>query len=251
MQQLNGISLLEVTEVVTVYSAKGRFFHMDNRPYFGLSLCKEGKITYVHNGRSFVSDPSCAVLLPKDATYDLHGNATGFFPLVNFRAEGIAPDDFVILPLSNPGLCYHTFDALFHAYAYEKNRLKVMRYAYELFEQLESGADERFDILRPAEQYLKDHLFDANLRNDSLAGAANISEVYLRKLFIKKYGITPHKYILRARMERAKEELSCTRDSVGAVAARCGFPDVFHFCRAFKEAVGNTPTEYRTFVGKI
>ena len=251
MRISDGITLLEVNEVVTVFSARGRFFHMDNRPCYGLSLCRGGKITYVHNGRTCVSDPSCAVLLPMGATYDLHGNATGAFPHVNFTADGFGLREFVALPLSNPGLCLHAYESLFHAYAYEKNRLKVMRCAYELLEQVQSGADDRFDILRPAELFLNGHMFDADLRNDDIAAAAGISEVYLRRLFVKKYGITPHKYILRARIEKAKEELSGTRDSVGAVAARCGFPDMFHFCRVFRETVGSTPTDYRRIARKI
>ncbi len=245
MQLFSDMVLLEITDVITVYSKKGERFQMNCRPTFGLSLCKEGKITYTQGKNKVVSDPSCAVLLPQGATYELYRHTDGSFPLINFRAAGLSVKTFQSFALPNAEACMHTFDALRQAFAYEKNQLRAMRYAYQLFDQIQCDTASDFALLKPAEIYLREHLCDSDLRNAQLAQAANISEVYFRRLFTQKYGTAPKRYILSARIELAKQRLVSSRDSIATIAADCGFQDIFHFCRYFHNTVGYTPTEYR------
>lgn len=245
MQLFSDMILLEITEVITVCSKKGERFQMDCRPTYGLSLCKEGKITYMQEKTKIISDPSCAILLPQEATYELYRHTDGSFPLINFRATGLSVKTFQSFSLPNAEACLHTFDALCQAFIYEKNHIRTMRYAYQLFDQIQCDTASTFDLLKPAEAYLREHLCDLNLRNAQLAQAANISEVYFRKLFTQKYGVAPKQYILSARIELAKQRLVSSRDRIATIAVDCGFQDIFHFCRFFHNTIGCTPTEYR------
>ena len=52
-------------------------------------------------------------------------------------------------------------------------------------------------------------------------------------------------YVLRVRMGKAKRLVRTTSASIGEVAAKCGFQDVAHFSRAFKQFFGVTPSQYR------
>lgn len=61
MASLEQIKVTEISEVITVLAPTGRRMKITNRPFFGLSFCKEGKITYTHNGKRFVSDKDCAI----------------------------------------------------------------------------------------------------------------------------------------------------------------------------------------------
>lgn len=245
MYLFSDMTLTQLTDVITVYSKKGERFQMSNRPTWGLSLCIDGKITYSHGREKILSDSSCAVLIPQSATYELYRNTDGHFPLINFLAEGLTVTEFQRLSLPNAEACLHTFESLYQAFVCEKNHLRAMRYAYKLFDQLQCDTSSAFDILKPAETYLREHLCDPNLRNQRLAQEANISEVYFRRLFTQKYGASPKQYILSARIEQAKQRLIGSRDSITAISAACGFSDIYHFCRLFHEAVGYTPTEYR------
>ena len=86
----------------------------------------------------------------------------------------------------------------------------------------------------------------STLRAEEIAAAAGVSEVYLRRLFLKETGKSPMAYLQHERIAEAKRHLSRTDASVTAVAALCGYSDVYVFCHAFKRETGKTPTEYRT-----
>ena len=53
-----------------------------------------------------------------------------------------------------------------------------------------------------------------------------------------------HQFVLRERVERAKEMLR-SRGSVLDIAVACGFKTQQHFARAFRRICGASPTEYR------
>lgn len=57
--------------------------------------------------------------------------------------------------------------------------------------------------------------------------------------------VTPHRYIRRARIERACVLLCMTSLTVGEVAGAVGFAGQSHFCTAFGREMGLTPSAYR------
>ncbi len=78
-----------------------------------------------------------------------------------------------------------------------------------------------------------------------LAKKCGISESYLNRLFLQCFGLPPKRYITRRRMELAMELLRTGRFSVGHIAQRLGYENVYHFSRAFKETTGLAPTAYQ------
>jgi AraC family transcriptional regulator len=65
-------------------------------------------------------------------------------------------------------------------------------------------------------------------------------------MFRLKVGMTPHKYLLKIRVEKAKELLSTNRYSVTETAMLCGFESVPHFSDTFKKLTGYSPNSYKT-----
>ncbi|MCF3142714.1 AraC family transcriptional regulator [Streptomyces platensis] len=95
--------------------------------------------------------------------------------------------------------------------------------------------------------FIHRHLADPDLRPRSIAAAHHISTSYLHRLFQHEES-TVAAFIRRQRLERARRELTdpTTRATpIHAVAARCGFPRASDFTRAFRNAYGLTPTDYR------
>lgn len=72
---------------------------------------------------------------------------------------------------------------------------------------------------------------------------------YVRKLFKKEVGATPHGYLLNCRMQLARELISSglsnrySNYSVGQIAEACGFSEPLYFSRVFKKYYGVSPTE--------
>ena len=98
---LKNITVTEISGVVTVYSEKGKRDKMTNRKTYGLSFCKERQITYIQNGREYVSNKDCAVILPKGGTYFIKRDKAGAFPVINFDCLDFLCDTVTVIPVRN------------------------------------------------------------------------------------------------------------------------------------------------------
>ena len=79
----------------------------------------------------------------------------------------------------------------------------------------------------------------------SIAATTGVGVTHFSNTFKQVTGVTPHRYILRSRIERARELLRMTSLSVGEIAAAVGFAGQSHFCTAFRRETGVTPSRYR------
>ncbi|MFT8639110.1 helix-turn-helix domain-containing protein [Bifidobacterium sp.] len=92
--------------------------------------------------------------------------------------------------------------------------------------------------------YVAGHL-EADLSLERLASVALLSKYYFAKQFKHCTGVTPHQYVLNARIERAQYLLYSTSLSITEISRSCGFRDVRTFSAAFRRALHRTPIEYR------
>lgn len=93
--------------------------------------------------------------------------------------------------------------------------------------------------------YLQEHYPDSSLSLASVSEAFQVSEYYLSKV-VSQHGPAPfHEYLEQLRIERAKQLLADHARAVGDIAGECGYYSATTFGRAFKRAVGVTPTSYR------
>ena len=99
-------------------------------------------------------------------------------------------------------------------------------------------------ILNPAIEVIHNEYTKENINIKILSEMCGISEAYFRRLFAKKYGVSPLKYINTLKFKRAKELLESGYYSISKVAELSGFHDVYYFSREFKKAVGVSTSEY-------
>lgn len=78
-----------------------------------------------------------------------------------------------------------------------------------------------------------------------LARACGLATTRFSNSFREATGTTPHRYLRKARIERASELLRTTGLSVREVAEAVGFRGQGHFATAFSQERGLTPTGYR------
>ncbi len=96
---------------------------------------------------------------------------------------------------------------------------------------------------------LIDRAYAAPLDVPALARSAHISEAYFSRSFKAAFGETPHQYLLRRRMERAKALLRTGELSVTEVCLAVGFTSLGSFSTQFRRFVGESPTAYRNREG--
>jgi AraC family transcriptional regulator len=93
-------------------------------------------------------------------------------------------------------------------------------------------------------EYVQAHL-DADLCLDELARVAQLSPQHFAMAFKASFGTTPHRYVLRQRIEHAKQALADTSMSIADLAFSLGFATQSHFTAVFRRMVGVTPGRYR------
>jgi AraC family transcriptional regulator len=78
-----------------------------------------------------------------------------------------------------------------------------------------------------------------------MAQSVELSPAHFSRMFRKSTGETPHQFVLRRKIERAKEMLRAPETRILDVAVACGFKTQQHFARVFRHVCGISPREYR------
>jgi AraC family transcriptional regulator len=99
-------------------------------------------------------------------------------------------------------------------------------------------------MLRRIVEFIQQHL-EEDIGLQRLADLVNMSPYYFARMFKQSTGMTPHRYLMRQRIDRAKELLANRQFGVAEVAYSVGFASQSHFTVAFSRLVGITPGAYR------
>ena len=78
-----------------------------------------------------------------------------------------------------------------------------------------------------------------------MAAVAGMSKYHFLRVFRRLTGVTPHQYLITARLRHAALALGSSRQPVTAIALDSGFGDLSTFNKSFRAAFGLTPTQYR------
>lgn len=100
--------------------------------------------------------------------------------------------------------------------------------------------------IRRIEDFLEVNL----ARNPSisdLASECGLSPSYFAEAFKRTVGVSPHQWLLKRRIERAKGMLCDTEASLASIALECGFFDQSHFSRVFARLENCGPGEWRRY----
>ena len=111
------------------------------------------------------------------------------------------------------------------------------------------SADTRQDKLSEITEYIRNNL-SHELTRQELASRVHLSQSALARMFKNGTGMTLTEYIFNLRLETAKRLLQTTSIPIGEAAEKCGFRNYSYFYTRFKDAVGVSPSEYRTMYGK-
>jgi AraC family transcriptional regulator len=92
-------------------------------------------------------------------------------------------------------------------------------------------------------------LVQSDLQHDlslqEMADAAGLSIWHFSQMFRKSTSTTPHQFLMRQRVDRARDMLRDPNAKILDVAFACGFKTQQHLARAFRTAFGVSPTEYQ------
>ena len=99
--------------------------------------------------------------------------------------------------------------------------------------------------LRHVIEFISDN-YGRDIKLAELAQVAGMSSFHFAREFKRTTGTTPHQYLIKFRIERAKALLAKRDLPLIEVGLRAGFSHQSHFTRLFRRVTGTTPHSYRT-----
>ncbi len=100
------------------------------------------------------------------------------------------------------------------------------------------------EVSKKLADYLKNH-FDSAVTLEDAADEIGYSRIYLCQAFKRDTGMTIMQYLYSIRLDKAKDKLINTDDSMKSIAYTCGFKSVPHFNRTFSTRFNQTPGRFR------
>lgn len=91
-----------------------------------------------------------------------------------------------------------------------------------------------------------DTSLDQDLSLNEMAAIVQMSPTYFASLFKRSTGISPHKYVIKHRVERAKLLLLSTDLTISEIASQVGFASQSHLTQQFKRLITMTPKQIRS-----
>ena len=106
------------------------------------------------------------------------------------------------------------------------------------------------DIVEIIRSNIVQNFSDSNYELDKFLRSLPFSYDYLRKLFKKELGVTPHQYLTDKRLQAAADYLCVLEGADGSIteiSRQCGFREPLYFSRMFKKKYGVAPSYYAAF----
>ena len=229
----------------------GKHIHKD-RPFHGLVLNGSGCVRdYCFSDGSVIRVKENDLLyLPKDSSYEVKRICEGGCYAINFDAHIVDAPFCVNLQKSDQ------IKKSFKHACNEWRKQSASRDAFAmsaLYEAVGVLLDERerqyfsSDVcqrIQPALDAIDREFSNENLTVERLAFLCGISEVYLRKIFMICFGVSPKEYIIRKRIDYASRLLLSGQFGVSEAALLSGYTEPCHFSREFKKRMGVSPKDY-------
>jgi len=103
-------------------------------------------------------------------------------------------------------------------------------------------------VLGRVTKYIEDNLAE-DLTLSEISGVAHMSPFHFSRVFKLATGLSPHRYVIGCRVERAKDLLINTNLPLHEIASLCGFSDQSHLAKHTRRLLGATPRSLRLASG--
>jgi len=252
-------------------------------PYWRLYWNRSGRARVVYN-RTIYLEPQKIILIPpntpfatdieysevpSEQPYSLKGGRVESSEMEEARLEDgtvlhmfihftlgypfdtISPDifEFDITPVQHELILSITRQLMTGQVKFEQTgSLELYSLIFSLIHQLPSDTwkkqklDER--VLQGI-RHMEQNIRETEIKNSKLAAMGGMSVNAYARLFKEHTGYSPHKYLLRMRVEKACNLLHHSELSIEQVATACGFSDRYYFTRIFTRTMEISPGAYK------
>ena len=215
-----------------------------------IECIKNGIKTVIGKDDFFFWDAGDNQIIHNRSDTDCHTYVIGF----NYTTEGSVHTDYMLPSYGHIENVYflNLFSKIHQGWNERRIGYKVKTYSlfYNILYNIISltNADsiptEKYYKLQKVVQYIYTSL-NKDIRIEDLCNISGYSRVHLNRLFLEQYQLSPNKFLIKARISRAKILLEHTQHSIAEIAELTGFKDIGYFCRTFKKETEYTPLQYK------
>lgn len=235
----------------------------DGFPNYHLAFCENGTGKLLIGGREYTIEKGMSFYFCPDIPHEYYPVTQPWsIRWIIFLGSGVAAlmkalnfDQYEVFCINSTDEINYCYSRLYRMLSAKKatNILEASGVFYSFLSNLNnlcqpenedyrSQLEEKLDIVT---EYIKEH-YQQELSLGELSKLAEVSASYLCRLFKQAYGMTPFTYIIRYRMNAAKEWLlNYPERSIKSIAIESGFHNSSYFGAAFKEYEGYTPNQFR------
>ena len=247
--------ITEVAAAVHVLPATAKSVH-NNRPYHGLVLNEPNseRDYYFSDGTFMHTSGNQLFYLPKNSSYRVYPCNTkggnGCYA-INFDAD-ISDVPFV-MSFRDPASIAKAFHSASNQWLSQGEfcQISIIKKLYEIILAMDEEQKKKYaqsaseKLIQPAILRLNSEFLKKDISVALLAEECGITESYFRRVFTRKYGVSPKEYIIMKKIEYAKSLLQSGGFSVSETAVLCGYAEPCHFSREFKKRCGVSPNQYK------
>lgn len=217
-----------------------------------------GEAEYFFDGKLHIAKPGTVIYLAHNSKYSINvtdENYTYIYTDFYFENEPNPAFENEIYATKGISMLKNAFEnlhVLWNAGDYA-DKISCKSILYKVYAEVTKScfskyvsADRRKNM-EEVVKYILDNLSDSELSITHLSTMCGVSEVHFRRLFSHIYRVSPIRFIVLARINRARELLLSEMCGISDVADMCGFGYQYYFSKVFKKETGMTPGEYRKF----
>lgn len=235
-------------------------FHVIHVVISGRGTVKLGDEVYpVEAGEVFYIPPDREVIYRADDSEPWEYRWVGFVgtKAVITLNETVLPR-IISIPVENAGGLARRMEQIYDAACQGTERGDLMALGHMYFflaQMLEAcgsqgrDGDVGVEYVHRATDFIREH-YAERVSVDVICQRLSISRSYLYKLFKRYYGVSPSNYLIRFRLEKARELLNAQQYPVNEVVERVGFANHPYFTKRFRLVYDMTPREYAKKLSK-
>ena len=224
----------------------GHFFGPSVRTHWLLHYVVYGFGTFVRDGVSRAVKPGDIFVIPpyEETYYEADVKNPWRYIWIGFTAEEDVP------PLLKNAIIHcpeagSLFEDMLRCGKLENGRSAFLcAKIWELFSILLEEGGTSADYVEKALSYMNaEYINDITVQQ--IAESLGLNRSYFSELFSRQMGVSPQKYLINLRLERAAELLTVYGESPATAGLSVGYPDIYHFSKIFKKHFGLSPRNYQ------
>ena len=217
---------------------------IEGRPFAALAFRISGEVEFEIAGKRFSSRTGDVCFIPQNVSYTAVYSGCEYvvvhFKKCNYKThENFSVDNISYIAAEFSKLCTEWKEK------HSANRAKAT-----LYKILSRIAEQKTLTITDTAflksvRYMEENLSDPTLSLTQVCAAVGISEAGLRRKFHAYYNLSPKKYLIKLRLDRAVELLVSSDKSVKEIALDCGFEDEKYFSRIVKGTYRQPPSAFK------